>query len=84
VRLIAGLLNQTAGQYEKALEDYRRVQDLEPHQNRDYDSLRVTRKGDRCDALAILRIWDDFSAKRTNQEKRLHATSKSLSGARKS
>jgi len=30
VRLVAGLLNQTAGQYEKALQDYRRVQDLEP------------------------------------------------------
>ena len=30
VRLIAGLLNQTAGQYEKALQDYRRVQDLDP------------------------------------------------------
>ncbi len=30
VRMIAGLLNQTAGQYEKALQDYRRVQDLEP------------------------------------------------------
>jgi len=30
VRLAAGLLNQTAGQYEKALEDYRRALDLEP------------------------------------------------------
>jgi eukaryotic-like serine/threonine-protein kinase len=30
VRLADGLLNQTAGQYEKALEDYRRVLDLEP------------------------------------------------------
>lgn len=30
VRLADGLLNQTAGQYEKALEDYRRAQDLEP------------------------------------------------------
>ncbi len=31
VRLAAGLINETAGQYEKALEDYRRVQDLEPN-----------------------------------------------------
>jgi tetratricopeptide (TPR) repeat protein len=30
VRLAAGLMNETAGQYEKALEDYRRVRDLEP------------------------------------------------------
>jgi serine/threonine protein kinase/tetratricopeptide (TPR) repeat protein len=30
VRLAAGVMNETAGQYEKALEDYRRVQDLEP------------------------------------------------------
>jgi serine/threonine protein kinase/tetratricopeptide (TPR) repeat protein len=30
VRLAAGLLHQTTGQYEKALEDFRRVQDLEP------------------------------------------------------
>jgi tetratricopeptide (TPR) repeat protein len=30
VLLAAGLLHQTAGQYEKALEDFRRVQDLEP------------------------------------------------------
>ena len=30
VRLAAGLMNETAGQYEKALEDYRRVQDIEP------------------------------------------------------
>ena len=36
VRLAAGLLNETAGQYEKALEDYRRVQDLEP---RNIDAL---------------------------------------------
>ena len=31
VRLIGGLLNKKAGQYQKALEDYRRVQELEPH-----------------------------------------------------
>jgi len=30
VLLAAGLLHQTTGQYEKALEDFRRVQDLEP------------------------------------------------------
>ena len=30
VRLVAGELNQIAGQYEKALEDYRRGQELEP------------------------------------------------------
>jgi serine/threonine protein kinase/tetratricopeptide (TPR) repeat protein len=30
VRLAAGLLHRTTGQYEKALEDFRRVQDLEP------------------------------------------------------
>ena len=30
VLLAAGLLHQTRGQYEKALEDFRRVQDLEP------------------------------------------------------
>jgi tetratricopeptide (TPR) repeat protein/TolB-like protein len=36
VRLAAGLLNETAGQYEKAMEDYRRVQDLEP---RNMDAL---------------------------------------------
>jgi len=30
VRFAGGLLNQTAGQYEKALEDYRRVEELEP------------------------------------------------------
>jgi tetratricopeptide (TPR) repeat protein len=30
VRLVAGQLNQIAGQYEKALEDYRRAQELEP------------------------------------------------------
>jgi eukaryotic-like serine/threonine-protein kinase len=30
VLLAAGLFHQTAGQYEKALEDFRRVQDLEP------------------------------------------------------
>jgi serine/threonine protein kinase/tetratricopeptide (TPR) repeat protein len=30
VRLVAGQLNQTAGRYEKALEDYRRAHDLEP------------------------------------------------------
>ena len=30
VRLAAGLLNQTTGMYEKALEDYQRVQELEP------------------------------------------------------
>ena len=30
VRLADGLLNQTAGQYQKALEDYRRVLDLDP------------------------------------------------------
>jgi adenylate cyclase len=30
VRLVAGELNQMAGQYEKALEDYRRGQELEP------------------------------------------------------
>jgi serine/threonine protein kinase/tetratricopeptide (TPR) repeat protein len=30
VRLIAGMLGQTAGQYEKALEDYRRAEELEP------------------------------------------------------
>ena len=30
VRLAAGLLNETSGQSETALEDYRRVQDLEP------------------------------------------------------
>src|SRR5215470_6046087 len=31
VRLAAGSVNEAAGQYEKALEDYRRVQELEPH-----------------------------------------------------
>lgn len=36
VRLIAGLLNKTQGQYEKALADYRRVQELEP---RNVDAL---------------------------------------------
>jgi eukaryotic-like serine/threonine-protein kinase len=36
VRLVAGLMNQTAGQYEKALEDYRRAQELEP---RNVDTL---------------------------------------------
>jgi len=36
VRLAAGLLNETAGQYEKALEDYRRARDLEP---RNVDAL---------------------------------------------
>ncbi len=36
VRLVAGLLNQTAGQYQKALEDYRRAQELEP---RNVDAL---------------------------------------------
>ena len=36
VRLAHGLLNETAGQYEKALEDYRRAQDLEP---RNVDAL---------------------------------------------
>lgn len=41
VRLAAGLLNETAGQYEKALEDYRRVQDIEP---RNIDALlRIAR-----------------------------------------
>jgi tetratricopeptide (TPR) repeat protein len=30
VRVIAGMLNQTAGQYEKALNDYRRALDLDP------------------------------------------------------
>ena len=30
VLLAAGVLHQTTGQYEKALEDFRRVQDLEP------------------------------------------------------
>jgi serine/threonine-protein kinase len=30
VRLVAGMLNQAAGQYEKALEDYHRAQELEP------------------------------------------------------
>jgi serine/threonine protein kinase/tetratricopeptide (TPR) repeat protein len=30
VRLIGGMLNKNAGQYQKALEDYRRVQELEP------------------------------------------------------
>jgi serine/threonine-protein kinase len=36
VRLVAGQLNQLAGQYEKALEDYRRAQELEP---RNVDAL---------------------------------------------
>jgi tetratricopeptide (TPR) repeat protein len=36
VRLVAGQLNQTAGQYQKALEDYRRAQELEP---RNVDAL---------------------------------------------
>ena len=41
VRLAAGLLNETAGQYERALEDYRRVQDIEP---RNIDAfLRIAR-----------------------------------------
>jgi serine/threonine protein kinase/tetratricopeptide (TPR) repeat protein len=31
VRLAAGLLKETSSQYEQALEDYRRVQQLEPH-----------------------------------------------------
>jgi tetratricopeptide (TPR) repeat protein len=39
VRLGAGLLNQTVGQYGKALEDYSRVQDLEP---RNVDALLRT------------------------------------------
>jgi tetratricopeptide (TPR) repeat protein len=46
VRLAHGLLNETAGQYEKALEDYRRVQDLEP---RNVDAL-----------LRIASIYDKF------------------------
>lgn len=36
VRLVSGLLNQGAGQYEKALDDYRRAQELEP---RNVDAL---------------------------------------------
>jgi eukaryotic-like serine/threonine-protein kinase len=36
VRLVAGQLNQVAGQYQKALEDYRRAQELEP---RNVDAL---------------------------------------------
>ena len=47
VHLADGLLNETAGQYEKALEDYRRVQDLEP---RDVDAL-----------LGIARLYDKFN-----------------------
>jgi tetratricopeptide (TPR) repeat protein len=31
VRMASGLLNETSGEYGKALEDYRRAQDLEPH-----------------------------------------------------
>lgn len=46
VRLADGLLNQTAGQYEKALEDYRRALDLEP---RNVDAF-----------LGIASIYDKF------------------------
>jgi serine/threonine protein kinase/Flp pilus assembly protein TadD len=46
VRLADGLLNQTAGQYEKALDDYRRALDLEP---RSVDAL-----------LGIAGVYDKF------------------------
>jgi tetratricopeptide (TPR) repeat protein len=46
VRLADGLFNQTAGQYQKALEDYRRAQDLEP---RNVDAL-----------LGIAAVYDKF------------------------
>src|SRR6266536_1834549 len=46
VRLADGLLNQAAGQYEKALEDYRRALDLEP---RNVDAL-----------LGVAGLYDKF------------------------
>jgi tetratricopeptide (TPR) repeat protein len=46
VRIAHGLLNETAGQYEKALEDYRRAHDLEP---RNVDAL-----------LDIAGVYDKF------------------------
>jgi len=47
VRLAGGLLKETTSQYEKALEDYRRVQDLEP---RNIDALlRIASVYDKLD-----------------------------------
>jgi tetratricopeptide (TPR) repeat protein len=66
VRLAAGNLNQTTGHYEKALEDFRRVQDLEPR-NADaflrsagvYDALDMPDKAIE-DFLQAIALEPDF------------------------
>jgi tetratricopeptide (TPR) repeat protein len=66
VRLAAGHLNQTTGHYEKALEDFRRVQDLEPR-NADaflrsagvYDALDMPDKAIK-DFLQAIELEPDY------------------------